>query len=172
MPLTNGSGSWIRFLLFSSLTFKDANKKLLEKKNLFCLLRYFLKVYLHHFSNIKSQKESQNSRNQGFSCYFCMMIERSGSGSIPQMDSEPDPGSPKPCGSGGSGSATLLEPVFILNLSCSWSNPTASGAGPLLALPLWTQCRVSHCGESAGVHLPARLPGSAPGLPPRVRPQQ
>jgi hypothetical protein len=33
-----------------------------------------LKVHLHHFSKIKSQKESQNSRNQGFSNYFCMMI--------------------------------------------------------------------------------------------------
>jgi hypothetical protein len=42
---------------------------------------YFLKVYLHHFSKRKSQKESQNRRNQGFSYYFCMMIE--GSGSIP-----------------------------------------------------------------------------------------
>jgi hypothetical protein len=42
---------------------------------------YFLKVHLHHFSKIKSQKEPQNSRNQGFSYYFCMMIE--GSGSIP-----------------------------------------------------------------------------------------
>jgi hypothetical protein len=26
---------------------------------------YFLKVHLHYFSKIKSQKESQNSRNQG-----------------------------------------------------------------------------------------------------------
>ncbi len=42
---------------------------------------YFLKVHLHHFSKIKSQKESQNRRNQGFSYYICMMIE--GSGSIP-----------------------------------------------------------------------------------------
>jgi hypothetical protein len=39
-----------------------------------------LKVHLHHFSKIKSQKESQNSRNQGFSYYFCMMMEGSGSG--------------------------------------------------------------------------------------------
>jgi hypothetical protein len=38
-------------------------------------------LYLHHFSKIKSQKESQNSRNQGFSYYFCMMIKGSGSGS-------------------------------------------------------------------------------------------
>ncbi len=44
---------------------------------------YFLKVHLHHFSKIKSQKESQNISNQGFSYYFCMMIEGSGSGSIP-----------------------------------------------------------------------------------------
>ncbi len=36
---------------------------------------YFLKLHLK-----KSQKESQNSRNQGFSYYFCMMIEGSGSG--------------------------------------------------------------------------------------------
>ncbi len=42
-----------------------------------------MKVHLHHFSKIKSQKESQKStgRNQGFSYYFCMMIEGSGSGS-------------------------------------------------------------------------------------------
>ncbi len=42
---------------------------------------YFLKVHLHNFSKTRSQKESQNSRNQGFSYYFCMMIEGSGSGS-------------------------------------------------------------------------------------------
>jgi hypothetical protein len=41
---------------------------------------YFLKVHLHHFSKIKSQKESHNRRYQGFSYYFCMMIEGSGSG--------------------------------------------------------------------------------------------
>ncbi len=50
---------------------------------------YFLKLHFHHFSKIKSQKESQNSKNQGFSYYFCMIIEgcgcgsRAGSGSIP-----------------------------------------------------------------------------------------
>ncbi len=42
----------------------------------------FLKLDLHHFSKMKIQKESQNSRNQGFSYYFCMMIEGSGSGSF------------------------------------------------------------------------------------------
>jgi hypothetical protein len=85
MPLTNGSGSgsgsWIRILLYSSLTFK------MPTKNNFCLnifsAYYHLKVHLHNFLKIKSQKESQNSMNQGFSYYFCMMTEGFGSGSIP-----------------------------------------------------------------------------------------
>ncbi len=47
---------------------------------------YFLKVHLHHLLKIKSQKESQNSRNQGFSYHFCMMIEGSGSRSITLTD--------------------------------------------------------------------------------------
>ncbi len=51
---------------------QDANKKLFF---LNLSAYYFLKVYLHHFSKIKSQKESQNNRNQGFSDHFCMMIE-------------------------------------------------------------------------------------------------
>ncbi len=54
-----------------------------QKKVIFFLLitiwRY---IYdLHNFTQIKSQKESQNKRNQGFSNYFWMMIE--GFGSIP-----------------------------------------------------------------------------------------
>ncbi len=72
MPLTNGSGScyfrhwpWRCQQNFSGY--------------------YFLKVHLHHFSKIKSQKESQNSRYQGFSYYLWSLIEGSGagSGSIP-----------------------------------------------------------------------------------------
>jgi hypothetical protein len=79
MPLTNGSGSgsWIRILLFSSLTFKMPAKNLCFY-TIFSAY-YFLKVHLHNFSKIKSQKESQNSRNQGFSYYFCMIIVGSGS---------------------------------------------------------------------------------------------
>jgi hypothetical protein len=42
----------------------------------------FLMVHLHHFSKIKVLKKSQNSRKQGFSCYFCLMIEGSGSISL------------------------------------------------------------------------------------------
>ncbi len=68
----------------------------LQKTNSFLIFSayYFLKVHLHYFSKIKSQKESQNSRNQGFSYYFCMMIE--GSGSIPLTNgSGPGSGRPK-----------------------------------------------------------------------------
>jgi hypothetical protein len=81
MPLTNGSGSWIRILLFSSLTVKMPTKDQFFK-TIFSAY-YFLQVHLHNFSKIKSQKESQNSGTQGFPYYFCMMIEGSGSGSIP-----------------------------------------------------------------------------------------
>ncbi len=85
MPLTNVSGSWIRILLFSSLTFKMPAKN--KFFNTIFSAYDFLKLHLHHFSKKKNQKESQNSRNQGLSYYFCMMIEgsgaRAGSGSIP-----------------------------------------------------------------------------------------
>jgi hypothetical protein len=40
---------------------------------------YFLKVHLHQSSKIKSQKESQNRRNQSFSNYLCLIMEGSGS---------------------------------------------------------------------------------------------
>jgi len=43
----------------------------------------------------KSQKESQNSRIQDFSYYFYMMIEGSGSGSIPLLTSVSGSGRPK-----------------------------------------------------------------------------
>jgi hypothetical protein len=39
-------------------------------------------------------KKSQNSRNQGFSYHFCLMIKGSGAGSVPRSE--------------GSGSATLI----------------------------------------------------------------
>jgi hypothetical protein len=58
---------------------QDASKKIIFQHNFSAY--YFLKVHLHHFSKIKSQKESQNSRHQRFSYYFGIMIEGSGSGS-------------------------------------------------------------------------------------------
>jgi hypothetical protein len=62
---------------------KVANKKIIFKKSFSA--DYFSEVHLHNFSNIESPKEVKNSRNQGFSYYFCLMIEGSGagSGSIP-----------------------------------------------------------------------------------------
>jgi hypothetical protein len=63
---------------FSSLTFKMLTKNKFKKN---FVAYYFLKVHLHNFSKIKCPKEvtKQNSRNQGFSYYFCLMIEGSGS---------------------------------------------------------------------------------------------
>jgi hypothetical protein len=51
---------------------QDANKN--------CFSAYcFLKVRSNHFSKIKSHEEvKKNSRNQGFSYYFCLRIEGSG----------------------------------------------------------------------------------------------
>ncbi len=46
-------------------------------KNCF-FVYYFLKLHFHHFSKMESYKESQNKRNEGFSYYFCFMIEGSG----------------------------------------------------------------------------------------------
>ncbi len=72
MPLSNGSGSRY-FCHWRSRCQRKTN----FCKKIFCY--YFLKEKLHNFSKIKSQKESQNSRNQVFSYYLCMMIEGSGS---------------------------------------------------------------------------------------------
>ncbi len=58
---------------------QDASKKIIFLHNFFCLLLF--EATFTSFLKIKSQKESQNSRNRGFSYYFCMMIEGSGSGS-------------------------------------------------------------------------------------------
>ena len=43
----------------------------------FFLLLTFWRYILHFFSKIKSQKDSQKSMIQGFSYFFCMMIEGS-----------------------------------------------------------------------------------------------
>ncbi len=39
-------------------------------------------VHLHHSSKIKVINSLQNSRNQGFSYYFCLMMKGSGDGSV------------------------------------------------------------------------------------------
>ncbi len=49
----------LRILLFSSVTFR-------MQKNVFMLIPFWRYIHLHHFSKIKSQQKSQNSRNEGF----------------------------------------------------------------------------------------------------------
>jgi hypothetical protein len=75
MPLTNGSGSCY---------FRHRPSRCQQKTNFlfnfFCLLLF--EDTFTFFSKIKSQKESQNISNQGYSYYFCMMIEGSRSGFV------------------------------------------------------------------------------------------
>jgi hypothetical protein len=52
------------------IVLQHASKKLIF--NTIFSAYYFLKVQLHHFSKIKSQKESQNIRNQGFLTIFAL----------------------------------------------------------------------------------------------------
>jgi hypothetical protein len=73
MPLTTGSGS----CYFRSLPSRRKQKIIIKSFSAY----YFLKIHLNHFSKIKILKKSQHRRNRGFSYYFCLMIE--GSGSIP-----------------------------------------------------------------------------------------
>jgi hypothetical protein len=132
MPLINGSGSgsWIRILLFSSLTFKMPTKKNFSL-NIFSAY-YFVKAHLHNFLTIKSQIESQNSRNQGFSYYFCMMTEGSGSGSIPLTD--------------GSGSGTRRPK----NMWIRWIRIRNTGLNHLLVFRIRT--RLLHMCPDLGTH--------------------
>jgi hypothetical protein len=67
-PLTNRNPAVF------ALDLQDANKKLFN-----------LNVHLLHFSKVL--RKSQNSRNKGFSYYFCLMIDgsRAGSGSVPHV---------------------------------------------------------------------------------------
>ncbi len=66
---------------------QDANKKLILKS---FSAYYFLKVHFHHFQRYISiifKDKSQNSRNQGFSNCFCLMIQ--GSEPLLLMDAYP-----------------------------------------------------------------------------------
>ncbi len=86
MPLTNGSGFGSGS---GSCYFRHWPSRCQQKTNFltqfFLLITVLFEGTFTSFFKDKSQKESQNSRNQGFSYYFCMLIEGSGagSGSIP-----------------------------------------------------------------------------------------
>jgi hypothetical protein len=62
-------------------SWQDYNKKSVLFQSFFAY--YFLKVNLHQSSNIKSHKELKKivNRNQGFSYFFCLLMEGSVSGS-------------------------------------------------------------------------------------------
>jgi hypothetical protein len=76
MPLINGSGYGSEygsgsFYFINDL--QDANKKLIFLKVFLYIT--FLRYLCILFKNKKVKKMSQNSRNQGFSYYICLMIE-------------------------------------------------------------------------------------------------
>jgi hypothetical protein len=83
IPLTNGSGSGCGS---GSFYFHHWPPRSQQKTNFFykffCIL-LFEGTFTSFFKDKKSKKNSQNSKNQGFSYNFCLMIEGSGSGSIP-----------------------------------------------------------------------------------------
>jgi hypothetical protein len=121
-------------VLFSLETFKMATE--------IFFAYYFLKLHLHHFSNIKFIKKSQNSRNQGFSYYFCLMIE----GPEPDPDQhllrmDPDPGGPKTYRSygSGSGSSTLEKSTYLTSGMVSGFSRT-SGFLPFLLSSFFCKC--------------------------------
>ncbi len=78
---------------------QDSNKKV------FLLITFWRNIYIT-CQREKVIKKSQNSRNQGYSYYFCLMIDGSGSRMVL---ADPDPGGPNTYESygSGSGSATL-----------------------------------------------------------------
>ncbi len=100
VPLTNGSdsGSGSR-----SCFLRQCPSGCNLNKFLCYFAYYFLKLHIHNFSKMKVIKKSQNSRNQAFFYYFCVMIEGSGAGSRRPKNIRV----PESYGSG-SGSATLF----------------------------------------------------------------
>jgi hypothetical protein len=82
-----------------------------------------LKLLFHHFSTIKSHKEVTKSRNQGFSYFFCLMIEGSGSRHL-SSGSVSGSRRPKNIRDYESGSASLYERVKIITFS---TKPVAMG---------------------------------------------
>jgi hypothetical protein len=90
---TAGLGIRIRIPLFSSVA-----DKMPTKNKIFFLLHFegtFTVCTIHQSSKLKCQK---NSRITVFLTFFCMLMEKSGSGSV-QVMTDPDPGGAKTYGS-------------------------------------------------------------------------
>ncbi len=68
--------AWIRKRIQIKLRILPSKNIFFSKFLLFTFWRY---IYIHHSLKIKSQKEPQKSWNQGFSYYFCLMMEGCGS---------------------------------------------------------------------------------------------
>ncbi len=83
MPLTNGSGCGSGSCYFRHWPSRGQQKTNFFYK-VFLLITFWRYIYII-FQKEKVQKKSQNSRDQGFSYYFCLMIEGSGSGSPKDM---------------------------------------------------------------------------------------
>ncbi len=68
---------------------QDANQKIIFLTKFFCILLFegTFTSFFKGFTVVK--KKSQNSRNQGFPYYFCLMIEESGAGSVARSGSIP-----------------------------------------------------------------------------------
>jgi hypothetical protein len=92
VSLTNGTGSSPRIILFSSVTFKMSTTS-------FLLIRYLMKIQLHHSSQTKSPKEVTKEYKSRFLLLFYLMLK--GSGSLPLTN--------------GFGSGTLLSMGLIIH---------------------------------------------------------
>ncbi len=81
-------------------------------------------LHLHHVSKIKSHKKPQNSRNNGFSYYFCLMMKDpvAGSRSVRRTIGSVSGGSK----TYGSGSATLLFSIYRLGSGLGSGSGSAS----------------------------------------------
>ncbi len=95
----------------------------MTSKNKFLFQSFFvlllLKVHLHQFSKIKVRKKSQNSKNQGFSYSFCLLMEGSGS-----IQNNVGTGSTTFLGAKGRrGWKLLLGPLLLFNPLCSKISP-------------------------------------------------
>jgi hypothetical protein len=75
--IIEGVSLGVLILVFSLVAFMMTTKNMLFPK---FFDYYFLKVHLHMYLKMKSIKEVTKSRNPGFSYFFCLVMEGSGSG--------------------------------------------------------------------------------------------